>query len=189
MVAYSETLPAWQPGKAITRSRAESLAVDLMGLGEIGSPVLGDAKYQGLVTSMVPTFERWGQRWLKFASVAAWFANFLRTDSGRVLLPRGVKQLVAVIDTLPDGDWYHHELGSLFTDVLSLCWKHLRGDVEKDADLRKAFLSILACFARGRFQRRCIFGRELLRSSVSHEAALSHSALHPDKHPRSRTVS
>lgn len=144
MAAYSETLPAWQPGEGNYWSRAESLAVDLMGLGEIGSRVLGNAKYQGLVTSMVPTYEGWGQRWLKYASVAAWFANFLRTESGRVLLPLGVKRLAAVIDTLPDRDWYHHELGSLFTDVLSLCWKHLQGDVERDDDLRKAFLSILA---------------------------------------------
>jgi hypothetical protein len=144
MAAYSETLPAWQTGEGNYWSRAESLAVDLMGLGEVGSRVLGNAKYQGLVISMVPTYEGWGQRWLKYASVAAWFANFLRTESGRVLLPLGVKRLAAVIDTLPDRDWYHHELGSLFTDVLSLCWKHLQGDVEKDDDLRKAFLSILA---------------------------------------------
>jgi hypothetical protein len=144
IVAYTETLPAWQPGEGNYWSRAESLAVDLMGLGEIGWSVLGHVKYQGLVTSMVPTFEKWGQRWLKYASVAAWFANFLRTDSGRVLLPLGVKQLAAVIDTLPDRDWHHHELGALFTDVLSLCWKHLQGDVEKDADLRKAFLNMLA---------------------------------------------
>jgi hypothetical protein len=93
---------------------------------------------------MVPAFEKWSQRWLKYASAAAWFANFLRTDSGRFLLPLGVKQLAAVIGTLPDRDWYHHELGSLFADVLSLCWKHLQGDVEKDGDLRKAFLNSLA---------------------------------------------
>ena len=144
MVAFAGTLPAWQPGKGYYWSRAESLAIDLMGLGEIGSPVLGNAKYQNLVSSMAPTFERWSQQWLKYALVAAWFANFLRTDSGRVLLPQGVKQLAAVVDTLPDEDWYHHELGSLFTDVLSLCWTHLQGDVEKNADLRKAFLNILA---------------------------------------------
>jgi hypothetical protein len=144
MVAYSETLPAWQPGEGNYWSRAESLAVDLMGLGKIGAPVLGDAKYQGLVTSMVPTFEKWGQWWLKYASVAAPFANFLRTDSGRVLLPMGVKQLATVMGTLPDRDWYHHELGSLVTDVLSLCWKHLQRDIEQDTHLRKAFLNILA---------------------------------------------
>ncbi len=105
--------------------------------------MLGDAKYQGLIGLMAPTFERWGKRWLKFASVAAGFANFLRTDSGRVLVPEGVKQLAAILDTLPDRDWYHHEIGSLFADVLSLCWKHLRGEVERDMDLRGAFLSIL----------------------------------------------
>ena len=115
-----------------------------MGLGQLGSPVLGDAKYESLVRSMVPTFERWAHRWLKYGSVAAWFANFLRTDSGRVLLAQGVKQLASIVDTLPDRDWYHHELGSLFADVLALCWKHLQTDVEKDPELRKAFLSILA---------------------------------------------
>jgi hypothetical protein len=44
MVAYAETLPAWQPGKGIYWSRAESLAIDLVGLGKVGSPVLGDAE-------------------------------------------------------------------------------------------------------------------------------------------------
>jgi len=147
MVLYTETLPAWQPAEENYWSRAESLAVDLMGLGEIASPVLGNAKYQGLIRLMMPTFERWGQRWLKNASVAAWFANFLRTDSGRVLLAQGVKQLAAIVPTLPDRDWHQHDLGALFTDVLSLCWKHLQTDVEGDADLRRAFLSFLAALS------------------------------------------
>ena len=144
MAAYTETLPAWQPGEGNYWSRAESLAVDLMGLGQIGSAVLGDTKYRNLITLMLPTFERWGDRWLKYGSVAAWFANFLRTESGRVLLAQGVKQLAGIVASLPDRDWHHHGLGSLFTDVLSACWRHLRKDVEGDAALRKAFLSILA---------------------------------------------
>ena len=143
MVAYTETLPSWQPGEGNYWNRAESLAVDLMGLGQIGSPLLGADKYQSLVSLMVPTFDHWGQRWLKYASVAASFANFLRTGSGRVLLAQGVKQLSGVIGALSDRDWYHHDLGSSFTDVLSLCWKHLQSDVEKDADLRKTFLGML----------------------------------------------
>jgi hypothetical protein len=61
---------------------------------------------------------------LKHASVTAWFANFLRTDSGRVLLAQGVKQLAEIAPTLPDRDWYQHDLGALFTGVLSLCWDH-----------------------------------------------------------------
>ncbi len=154
MAAYAESLPVWQPGEGNYWSRAESLAVDLMGMGQIGSPVLGAAKYSGLVSSMRPTFERWGERWLKYASVAAWFANFLRTDSGRVLLPLGVKQLAALMDTLPDRDWYHHELGSLFTDVLSMCWKHSQSDVARDSDLRKAFLNILALLCARQISKR-----------------------------------
>ena len=143
MVIYTETLPAWQPGEGNYWSRAESLAVDLMGLGQVASVVLGDAKYQGLVRLMLPAFQRWGDRWLKYASVAAWFANFLRTDSGRVLLSQGVKQLAGIIHALPDRDWQRHDLGSLFAEVLSLCWKHLQHEVETDPALRQAFLSFL----------------------------------------------
>jgi hypothetical protein len=144
MMAFAEALPAWQPGEGNYWGRAESLVVDLMGIGQIGSPVLGDAKYSDLVSSMRPAFEKWGHLWLKHASVAAWFANFLRTESGRVLLPQGIRQLAAVVGTLPDRDWYNHELGALFTDVLSACWKYLQKEVERDSGLRNAFLSILA---------------------------------------------
>jgi hypothetical protein len=47
------------------------------------------------------------------------------------------------VDSLPDRDWHHHDLGALFTEVLSSCWKDLQKEVESDADLRKAFLSLL----------------------------------------------
>jgi len=96
MVAYAETLPAWQPGEGHYWCRGEELARNLMGLSEGGIAVLGDAKYKDLVGSMAPTFERWGSRWLKYGSVAGWFAYFLWTESGRVVLSQGVKQLAAV---------------------------------------------------------------------------------------------
>ncbi len=144
MVAYVETLPMWQPGDANYWCRAEGLAVHLMGLSEIGITVLGAGKFSGLVGSMAPTFERWGNRWLKYGSAAGWFAYFLRTESGQVLLPQGVKQLAAVASSLPDREWQHHDLGPLFTEVLSLCWKHRQKDVQKDASLREAFLRLLA---------------------------------------------
>jgi hypothetical protein len=115
-----------------------------MGLSEGGIAVLGDVKCKDLVGSMASTFERWGSRWLKYGSAAGWFAYFLRTESGRVLLPEGVKQLAAVAGSLEDRDWQYHGLGALFTDVLSLCWNELRDKVESDVDLRKGFLSLLA---------------------------------------------
>jgi hypothetical protein len=143
MVAYAETLPAWQPGDGNYWCRAESLAVNLMGLSEIGVPVLGDARHKELISSMAATFERWGNRWLKYGSGAGWFAYFLRTESGQVLLPQGVKQLAKIVGSLPDREWQHHGLGGLFTEVLSLCWKHRQKDVQKDAELQAAFLNIL----------------------------------------------
>jgi hypothetical protein len=114
-----------------------------MGLSEVGIRVLGDAKYKAIISSMTPTFE-WGDRWLKYSSAAGWFSYFLKTESGQVLLPQGVKQLAAVVQSLPDRDWQHHDPGSIFTEVLSLCWKQRQRDVEKDASLRDAFFHLLA---------------------------------------------
>jgi hypothetical protein len=144
MVAYTETLQVWQPGEVNYWSRAESLATELMGLSETGVAVLGDAKYKDLISSMAGTFARWGNRWLRYAFAAGWFAHFLHTMSGRVLLPQGIKQLATTVDSLPDDDWYRHNLGVFFTEVLSLCWKDFRMEVESDASLREAFLRILA---------------------------------------------
>jgi len=144
MVAYTEGLPAWRPAEGNYWSRAEGLAVQLMGLSDTGVKVLGDAKYKPLVTSMAATFERWGNRWLKHGSAAGWYAYFLRTESGQVLLEQGVKQLAAVVDSLPDDDWHRHDLGAMLTEVLSLCWKNRQKEVENEGDLRQAFLHVLA---------------------------------------------
>lgn len=57
-------------------------------------------------------FEQWGSRWLKYGSAAGWFAYFLHTESGQVLLPQGVKQrpwrvvygsIVAVLEASAEG--------------------------------------------------------------------------------------
>ena len=117
--------------------------MNLMGLSEIGVPVLGDAKHKDLVSSMAATFVQWGNRWLKYGAAAGWFAYFLRTESGQVLLAQGIKQLAKTVSSLPGREWQHHDLGALFTEVLSLCWKHRQKDVQKDAELQAAFLNIL----------------------------------------------
>jgi hypothetical protein len=59
MVVYTEGLPTWQPANGNCWSRAEGVAVHLMGLSDAGVKVLGDAKYKPLVTSMAATFEQW----------------------------------------------------------------------------------------------------------------------------------
>lgn len=46
------------------------------------------------------------------------------------------------MSSLPGREWQHHDRGALFTEVLSLCWKHRQKDVQKDAELQAAFLNI-----------------------------------------------
>ncbi len=144
MVAYTETLPAWDAPKGDYWSRAEGLSMHLMGLSESGVVVLGQPHHQDLVASMAGTFERWGSGWLRFGSPASWFAYFLRTESAQILLPQGVKQLAAAVDAIPGRDWQYNDLGGMLTEVLSRCWKHYQNKVEKDSDLRAAFLHLLA---------------------------------------------
>jgi hypothetical protein len=143
MVRYTMTLRAWQPSLSARWSRAESLAVDLVGMHETAATVLGQAKYRGVVTAMAPVFEDWAGRWLKHASVAGWFAHFLPTESGQVLLPMGIKQLAGVVSGFEERDWHDHGLGGQFTDALAACWKHKQHEVESQPDLRKAFLRVL----------------------------------------------
>lgn len=143
MVRYAMALPALQPSEHGYWSRAESLAVDLVGMHKAAASVLGQAKYQTVVTAMVPVYEQWVSQWLKHASAAAWFAHFLPTESGQVLLSTGIKKLADVVGSFEDRDWHHNGLGILFTEAISACWKHLRNEVESQTDLRKAFLSIL----------------------------------------------
>ena len=84
MVDYTFSLPAWVGRKPGIWFHAENLAVDLMGLRTEAVKVLGRKEYMDLVKAMAPTFEKWGDQWLKYGRVAAWFANFLSTESGRV---------------------------------------------------------------------------------------------------------
>jgi hypothetical protein len=143
MVRYAMTLPAWQPSESGYWSRAESLAVDLVGLHESAASVLGQAKYKTVVTSMVPVFEQWASLWLKHASAAAWFARFLPTESGQALLSLGIKQLAGVVASFEERDWHQNGLGVLFAEALAACWKYSRNEVELQPDLQKAFLGIL----------------------------------------------
>jgi hypothetical protein len=144
MLQYAETLAGWQPGEGNYWSRAEGLAAHLIGLSDQSITVLGDPKYKGLITSMSGAFERWCSRWLKYSSAANWFAYFLRTESGSVLRLQGIKQLAATVEQLPDRDWHRNDLGALFTEVLALSWKDQQAEIERDATLKQAFLSLLA---------------------------------------------
>jgi hypothetical protein len=143
MTEYAMSLEVWQPSASNYWSPAESLAADLMGLRERASQVLGQAKFRDLLKRMAPAYERWGSVWLKYASVAAWFARFLTMESGQVLLAQGIRQLAPSIGTFRNDDWHRYSLGALFTEALAAAWKHLPSEIEKEPALRLAFVDIL----------------------------------------------
>jgi hypothetical protein len=96
-----------------------------------------------LVQAMAPTFEKWADQWLKYGRVAAWFANFLSTESGRVLLPQGIRRLSQVVSSSLDDDWEREGLMLNFTSALVTGWKYISGEITADPSLREAFLHIL----------------------------------------------
>jgi hypothetical protein len=143
MAQYAMTLRRWQPRRPGYWNPAETISVDLMGLRKEAVAVLGRAEYLDVVAGMASEFDDWAAKWLGHAMPAAWFAHFLTTESGRSLLPTGVKRLAAVVASFRDGEWYDHDLGALFTQVLARCWTHLRKEVEGEPELRTAFLDTL----------------------------------------------
>lgn len=143
MVDYTFSLPAWVGRKPGIWFRAEKLAVDLMGLRTEAVKVLDRKEYMDLVKAMATTFEKWADQWLKYGRVAAWFANFLSTGSGRVLLPQGIRQLSEVVSSYQEDDWERERLALSLTSALVNGWKHISGGITVDPSLREAFLHIL----------------------------------------------
>lgn len=144
MVDYAMALPAWQPSPHGRWSRAESLAVDLVGLRDDSAKVLGQTKHVAVVRAMAPAFERWSLAWLNHASAAGWLSHFLTTDSGALLLVMGIRELAKVVGSFEDNDWHQQGLGGIFTDALAACWKHKQNEIEQQPELKEAFLEILA---------------------------------------------
>src|SRR5262249_18439887 len=97
MVEYTMGLSIWRPDPRLSWTRTDSLAADLMGLREQAGAILGKTEYRSLIGAMAEAFDQWARVWLRYALDAGWFAHFLRTDSGQVLLPQGIKQLAIVI--------------------------------------------------------------------------------------------
>jgi hypothetical protein len=143
MIEYARSLPAWKPTAPGYYCPAESLAVDLMGLRDTAVKVLGRQEYRDLVKDMAPTFRRWGDEWLKFASVAAWFAHFLSTESGQAVLSQGIQQLATVVSSFSDRDWERDALAPTLSSALGGACKHLSSEIETDKLLRSAFLHLL----------------------------------------------
>jgi hypothetical protein len=143
MVDYTFSLPAWIGRRPGIWYDAERLSVDLMGLREEAVKVIGRQEYTGLVKQMAPTFKRWGDQWLKYASVSAWFANLLSAESGRALLSQGIQQLGPLVSSFAESDWEREWLASTLTAALAAGWKHIPSEIAADASLRNAFLRIL----------------------------------------------
>jgi len=143
MVDYTFSLPGWVGRKRRIWFHAENLSVDLMGLRTEAVKVLGRKEYTDLVRTMAPTFTLWGERWLKYGRVAAWFANFLSTESGQALLAQGIQQLGGVVGSFSESDWKEEGLALSLTSALAAGWRHASNEITADATLRETFLRIL----------------------------------------------
>jgi len=143
MAEYVQTLPDWQPTKPGFFCIAEYVVHYLVGIHEDQLQVYGAAEYRPIVSAMAVTLEEWAQRWLGYASLAQWYANFITTESGKVLLAQGIQQLAGEVNSYRDEDFSRYTLGSLLTKALSVAWLELRTIVENDEKFREAFLAIL----------------------------------------------
>jgi hypothetical protein len=164
MIEYVRTLPDWQPGSPGCWCPAEILAAELVGIDESSAAVLGGVENRAVVEVMASTFDDWGSQWLIYASVAQFYANFLVTDAGEVLLTQGIHQLAAVSGSFPEDDWTRYELGVLFAGTLSTAWARIRPQIGSGGALREAFLKLLTVLCM-----RNVLQAVNLRSKVTQE--------------------
>ncbi|MEQ1761045.1 MAG: hypothetical protein ABL986_22285 [Vicinamibacterales bacterium] len=143
MVDFTLAQPHWRPRVPGYWSPAESLATDLMGLDRESAAILGRKEFTDVVEAMAPAFKRWAAVWLTQATAAAGFAHFLVTEAGSVLLASGIPALAAVVSSFRKDDWDQQGLGLLITEALASCWTKLRPQVEREQELREAFLTLL----------------------------------------------
>lgn len=143
LVDYAMSLPSWQPTKPGYWCPAEPIAADLMGLRDRARKILGDVKHAEVIRAMSSVYEKWASVWLRFSSPASWFAYFLITESGTLLIPMGLKQFALVADSLEDRAWQEHGLADILAEVLSRAWKHFAKEIELQIELRSAFLRLL----------------------------------------------
>jgi hypothetical protein len=143
MIEYAHSLALWKAGRPGYWYTTETLAIDLVGLHKEASAVLGSISSLDIVRAMAPSFETWAGAWVVYARPAAWYGRFLATESGRILLPSGIKQLASAVDGFQERDWQHEGLAETLSEALVACWSELNNRMERDSVLRQAFLRIL----------------------------------------------
>ena len=143
MAAHADKLSDWQPAKPGWYCPAEYVTHYLVGIHEDQVKTYGDGQYRSIVLGMASAMKIWAEKWLGHASMAQWYANFITTDSGKVLLAQGIQQFASSVGGYRDEDWTRYGLGSLISKVLSVAWLELRSTIEGDAQFRANFLTIL----------------------------------------------
>ena len=131
MVDYTFSLSAWVARRPGIWFHAESLSVDLMGLRKEAVKVLGRKEYTDLVKAMASTFKGWGDQWLKCGSVAAWFANFLSTESRTSVAATGYPATERGCGFLQRKRLGKDGLALSLTSALAAGWKHVSGESQQ----------------------------------------------------------
>jgi hypothetical protein len=143
MAECTDKLPDWQPAKPGWYCPAEYVVHYLIGIHEDQIKTYGERQYRPIVLGMASAMNTWTERWLGHASMAQWYANFITTDSGKVLLAQGIRQFARYVGGYRDEDWSRYGLGTLLSKVLSVAWLEFRSTIESDAQFRADFLTIL----------------------------------------------
>lgn len=144
MIEHCLGSPKWD-AKGRGGFRLDKMYINLMGLG-LGLERVGREEFATPISSMLNLYEQWAKNWLGQWYVMRYFVVFLTKPAARDIVCPAVKWICSAVEEYEDYDWRgfnEGDLESLITDALRTCWLQHRQTVQRNDDLRTAFIDLL----------------------------------------------
>jgi hypothetical protein len=142
MIKHMLDSEAWSPESKYGWFHVHDVVAELMGIRSARTS-LGQAKHAPLVKAAAPLYELWSERWITEEDLATSFAYFLSTESGSILIPRGIRRIAAVLPSFSESEWRRERLTDALSAAVRTCWRKYREQVRLDPEFWKAFLTVL----------------------------------------------
>ncbi len=142
MIAFARQSPEWAARKDRNCYRMETLWSNLMGLGYTAR-LLGQGEHRALVETMMPEYQHWADTWLIHSESAVAFAYFLASESGGVLLPRGLPELAKSMRSFREYEWTHERVADALSAAVRTAWRTQKELLLENRAFWEAFQAIL----------------------------------------------
>jgi hypothetical protein len=152
MVEYVFTSGTWERETPHAWKSREELYHHLLGLSWSEEGITG-VEFRPIISSLLPYYRQWSQRWLSHVDSAIAFATFLRKPAASDLIELGLPELNTAVQAFTDYEWNRDRLAPALFELAAFL-----ADGARLVELRtksmpcyEAFLSLLAVLAHRQY--------------------------------------